>query len=63
MATGKKLAQTIHEYLESIIARRGAEILTGVPAEVYKERVAELRAYRNMRDELPNLMRKADDEH
>ena len=37
------------------------DIVEGVPVEVYKERCAEARAYREMLKQIPEIMKKAKD--
>jgi len=37
------------------------DIVEGVPTEVYKERCAEARAYREMLKQIPEIMKKAKD--
>lgn len=57
--SGEKLVQAIEKWLAETIAKRTAEIVAGVPVDAYKERCAELRAYKTVGQELPNLLRKA----
>lgn len=57
--SGEKFAATIEQWLDGVIKKRADEILAGVPVDAYKERCAELRAYRAVRNELPVLLRKA----
>jgi hypothetical protein len=57
--SGEKLVQAIEKWLDDIEAKRTGELVAGVPVDAYKERCAELRAFRTVRQELPNLLRKA----
>jgi len=57
--SSERLAAELHRWLDDVIKKRSEEIIAGVPVDAYKERCAELRAFRTVRDELPNLLKKA----
>jgi hypothetical protein len=61
VTTANRLEREVAEYLINIIERKSNEILAGVPVELYKERCAELRSYKNVLAELPGLVKKANE--
>lgn len=57
--SAENLVKALEKWLDDIEGKRTAELVAGVPVDAYKERCAELRAFRTVRQELPNLLRKA----
>lgn len=51
----------LHKWLSAQIDDLSAQILAGVPVDVYKERCAELRSYTRLMAELPEITKKAKD--
>jgi hypothetical protein len=45
--------------IQQIIDKNAADIVAGVPVDVYKERCAYIRALRDLMQELPKVMDKA----
>lgn len=54
-----KYRRALEKHLIETIEKRGADIIAGVPVDVYKERVAEVRAYQNILRDLDEVMKKA----
>lgn len=51
----------LQKWVTAQMAELSAQILAGVPVDVYKERCAELRMYTRLMAELPEIKRKAKD--
>jgi len=62
MSTAKKFAAAIGEWLLKEYTRRVADLVAGaVPVEAYKERIAEIRVIREVREALPGILKELDE--
>ncbi len=60
--SAKRLAAAIDEWLLKDYTRRVADLAAGaVPVEAYKERVAEIRVIREVREALPGIVKEIDE--
>lgn len=61
IVSGARLAAEVEKWLTERLEEKQEAIVTGVPVHVYRERCAEVRAYRNVLAELPNMIKRAKD--
>lgn len=59
--SGARLEAAVVEHLQKKISTASANILRGVPVEVYEVRCAELRILTDLLAELPAIVKKAKD--
>lgn len=59
IASAARFEAELQKWLSARADELSAQILAGVPVDVYKERVAELRSYTRLMAELPEITRKA----
>lgn len=60
--SAKRLAAAIDEWLLKDYTRRVGDLVAGaVSVEAYKERVAEIRVIREVREALPGIMKELDE--
>lgn len=60
--SAKRLATALDKWLLEEYTRRTGDLVSGaVPVEAYKERIAELRVIREVREELPKIMKDLDE--
>jgi len=60
--SAKRLAAAIEDWLLKEYTRRVGDLASGaVPVEAYKERIAEIRAIREVREALPGILKELDE--
>ena len=59
VASAHQFREEIEAWLKEHIEEKAAAILHGVPVHVYRERCAELRAFRTVHDALPDIEKRA----